>query len=354
MKNLTLIILTLLLVAAIISGFLFHGKYVDMKDTLRVSNQKLSDLNEKVAQLNDENSRLSDQIRDTAQRLKELESASPRTAQLVDEIKVKDETISGLQEKVAQLAEERSRLSDQIRESARKLKELEGVSVRIAHLEDEIKVKDQAFTRLDENIRKLEEGSREERKIGQSLRKELSSKDAMVAVLQEKIQGERSMAKAKMEELKSTYESLVSGLKRQLENKEMTIREFEEQLSITFVDRILFDFGSASITAEGRGILARVGDSLKKIHGMQIRVTGHTDNRPIKKEYKYRFPSNWELSAARAAAVVRFLRAQSGLDPRSFEVAGRSFYRPVASNETKEGRAQNRRVEVIIAPKIEE
>jgi chemotaxis protein MotB len=160
------------------------------------------------------------------------------------------------------------------------------------------------------------------------------------------------MAESKIEGLRSTYESLISGLERQLKNKEMTIREFEEKLSITFVDKVLFDFGRATITPKGRGILRRVGNSLKKIHGMQISVIGHTDNRPIKGDYRYKFPSNWELSAARAAAVVRFFQGETGLDPKGFEVVGRSFYNPVASNETKEGRAKNRRVEVIIGPEI--
>ena len=76
----------------------------------------------------------------------------------------------------------------------------------------------------------------------------------------------------------------------------------------------------------------------------------------IIKEYdidRDKFPSNWELSAARAAAVVRFFQYNSGLDPKNLEAVGRSFYDSVASNETKEGRAQNRRVNIIIGPKLE-
>ncbi|NVL93363.1 MAG: OmpA family protein [Desulfobacterales bacterium] len=354
MKNVSIVVLALLVVAAIVSGFIFYGKYLDMKDTVGASNEKLSDLNEKVAQLQNENSLLKDQISESAQRLKELEDPRLPIAQLEDAIEAKDEAISGLDETVAQLREENARLSEQIGESAERLKELEGAKLRISQLEDEIKVKDHAFSRLDEKVRKLEEGSKEEKRIGESLRRELSSKDAMVAALRDKLRGAESVAKARIEELKSAYESLISQLKKQLKDKEMTIRKFEEKLSITFVDKILFDFGSARIRSEGRGILTRVGDSLKNVHGMKIRVVGHTDNRSIKGEYLWKFPSNWELSSARASAVARFLQEESGLDPESFEVVGRSFYEPVASNETKEGRAQNRRVEVIIAPKVEE
>ena len=413
MKNLIIIVLVLLSAAAIISGLLFYGKYLDVKDTLSVSNQELLDLNERLAQSNKENSRLNDQInqiKESAEGLRDLEGAQLRISQLEDEIRVKDQTLSGLDERLAQLGEENSRLNDQInqiRESAEGLRDLEGAKVRISQLEDEIrvndqtisgleerlaqlgeensrlndqinqiresaedlrdlegarssisqledelKIKDQTLSRLDVEISRLEEGSKDEKRIGESLRKELVSKDEMVAALQERIERERSMAETKTEELRSTYESLISGLERQLKNKEMSIREFEEKLSITFVDKVLFDFGKAAITPKGRGILKRVGSSLKKIPGMQIRVVGHTDNKAIRSEYQYKFPSNWELSSARAAAVVRLFQRETGLDPESFEVVGRSFYNPVASNETKEGRAKNRRVEVIIGPKI--
>ena len=406
MKNVSIVVLALLVVAAIVSGFIFYGKYLDMKDAVGAINEKLSELNEKVAQLEDENSllevqisesahrlkeledpgsriaqledameakdhtisslgekisrlqddnaQLNNQIIENAQRLKELEDPGSRIAQPEDVIEARDEAISGLDETVAQLREENARLSEQIGESAKRLEELEGATLRVSQLEDEIKVKDEAFSRLDEKVRKLEEGSKEEKKIGESLRRELSSKDAMVAALREKLRGAESVAKARIEGLKSTYDSLISELKKQLKDKEMTIREFEEKLSITFVDRVLFDFGSATIRPKGETILTGMGDTLKNIHGMKIRVVGHTDNRPIKEEYLWKFPSNWELSSARAAAVARFLQEESGLGPESFEVVGRSFYEPVASNETKEGRAQNRRVEVIIAPKVEE
>ena len=378
MKNITIIVLAVLLVAAIILGSIFFVKYRDMKDTLRASNKKFLILNEKVAQLDREKSKLNDQIRDDHERLRELESAKLRISQLEDAIKMKDEALSSLDEKIRRLeegSEEEKKIGESLRKElssmddmlariqeklqgemtkhAEPLKELESARLRISQLEDAIKVKDQALSSLDEKIRRLEDGSEEEKKIGESLRKELSSMDDMLAGLQEKLQMEKSMAKAKIEELKFTYDSLVSDLKRQLQNKEMTIGEFEKKLSITFVDRVLFDFGRATITPEGRAILTRVGKILKNAHGMQIRVVGHTDSRPIRKEYLSKFPSNWELSSTRAAAVVRYFQRESGLDPKSCEVVGMSFYRPVTSNETREGRARNRRVEVIIAPEIE-
>ena len=161
------------------------------------------------------------------------------------------------------------------------------------------------------------------------------------------------LSQGQMKQMKTTYEELISGLKDQIQNKEVTIKEFKDALSLNFVDRILFEFGKADLTPEGKKILEKVGEALKNIKGKKIRVTGHTDNVPIRRDYEFRFPSNWELSAARAASVVRYFQDNTGLDPADMEAIGRSFYQPVASNDTDADRAQNRRVEIFIAPQME-
>jgi chemotaxis protein MotB len=161
------------------------------------------------------------------------------------------------------------------------------------------------------------------------------------------------LSEIQMKQMKTTYEELISGLKDQIQNKEVTIKEFKDALSLNFVDRILFEFGKADLTPEGKKILEKVGEALKNIKGKKIRVTGHTDNVPIRRDYEFKFPSNWELSAARAASVVRYFQDNTGLDPVDMEAIGRSFYQPVASNDTDADRAQNRRVEIFIAPQME-
>jgi chemotaxis protein MotB len=160
-------------------------------------------------------------------------------------------------------------------------------------------------------------------------------------------------AEAEMKQIKSTHDKLVSELKDQIQKQEVTIKESQDSLSLNFVDRILFEFGKADLTPEGEKILKKVGGALKNIKGKKIRVTGHTDNVPIRPDHVYKFPSNWELSAARAASVVRYCQEKTGLDPKDLEAVGRSFYHPEVSNDTREGRARNRRVEILIAPQLE-
>ena len=93
-----------------------------------------------------------------------------------------------------------------------------------------------------------------------------------------------------------------------------------------------------------------VGTILREVQNHKILVIGHTDSLPIKHEYQHIFPSNWELSTARATAVVRYFQFGVGLDPANLEAAGRAHHDPVASNETSQGRAKNRRVNILITP----
>jgi chemotaxis protein MotB len=152
---------------------------------------------------------------------------------------------------------------------------------------------------------------------------------------------------------KTTQEALVASLKEQVQKQEVTIKEIREGLSVTLVDRILFDSGKATLKPGGEKVLGKIGETLKNIQDKRIRVVGHTDNVQIGQDLRNKFPTNWELSAARAATVVRYFQEKSGLKPEDLEAVGRSFFQPVASNDAKEGRDQNRRVEIIIAPKLE-
>ena len=126
--------------------------------------------------------------------------------------------------------------------------------------------------------------------------------------------------------------------------------EMKDTLKVVIIDKILFDSGSVEINQKGKKILLVVADSIRAQKDQNILVEGHTDNTPLSPTLKERFPSNWELSTARAAAVVRFLHHSGKLSPSILTVQGHSFYRALASNDTEEGRRQNRRIEIILSP----
>ena len=167
------------------------------------------------------------------------------------------------------------------------------------------------------------------------------------------MKGEKEQLEKKLDRLHNVHTAMISELNNQIQKKEVTIKALKQKLSITFVDSVLFDSGKISITPEGRKILKKVGRILKETTGKMIRVVGHTDNIRIRPGYRTLIPSNWELSAFRAASVVRFFQNDVGINPENLEAAGRSFYAPVEMNSQKLGRAKNRRVDIIIAPKLD-
>ena len=150
--------------------------------------------------------------------------------------------------------------------------------------------------------------------------------------------------------LKGTYETLMADMKEEIEQGQIKITQLADRLSVSMVDKILFPSGEAEITPEGLEILNRVGKVLKNTEGKIIRVEGHTDNVPIHPNLQKKFPTNWELSAARATNVVRFLQDKVGIKGTRLQIIGMSEYSPVADNKTPDGRSQNRRIEVTLLP----
>ena len=151
----------------------------------------------------------------------------------------------------------------------------------------------------------------------------------------------------KVKELGNTYEHLLENMKSEIAQGQVTISELKGKLTVNMEAAILFDSGKADIKPDGISILLKMIPTLKEVRDKSIRIEGHTDNVPIKSA---QFPSNWELSAARAINVAKYLQ-QQGLDPTNLSAAAFSELKPVADNNTKEGRAKNRRIEITLAAK---
>jgi chemotaxis protein MotB len=125
---------------------------------------------------------------------------------------------------------------------------------------------------------------------------------------------------------------------------QISVGNKKEGLVITLSGSLLFDSGKADLKQQGLDVLARLANILETAPG-EIRVEGHTDNVP---PGGVEFPSNWELSTQRAANVLRFLTETVGMPAERFQVAGYAEFRPVVPNDTRENRAMNRRVEIIL------
>ncbi|MFM1944492.1 MAG: hypothetical protein RI897_3474 [Verrucomicrobiota bacterium] len=142
---------------------------------------------------------------------------------------------------------------------------------------------------------------------------------------------------------------LEAEMRAALESKDVTISELAGKLTVNILDRVLFASGEASIKEEGQAVLSEVAGFLAAMPERQIQVIGHTDNVPIATA---RFPSNWELSAARALAAVRFLSEEAGVDPKRLGALAQGEFHPIADNSTPEGRAKNRRIAIVVLPEI--
>lgn len=152
------------------------------------------------------------------------------------------------------------------------------------------------------------------------------------------------------EETSKTYTAMIEKMKSEIAEGQVTITELKGRLTVNLVDAILFDSGKADIKPEGRQVLQKVAEVIGQAEDKAIRVEGHTDNVKISPALARAFPSNWELSAARAINVARYLQ-RLGVDPALLSAAAYGEYRPVSENDTPEGRAKNRRIEIVLVPR---
>jgi len=182
-----------------------------------------------------------------------------------------------------------------------------------------------------------------------ALVKQVESERAGVSALHEALEKERVARAIKddaIDRMGLTAQLLRDSLKSELAAGQLEIEQEGDRLRIRAVDKLLFDPSSAELKAPGKAALARIAAGIKGASDSDIRVEGHTDASPIKSA---RFGSNWELSAARAAAVVRSLVA-AGVPANHLAAVGYGENRPIAANDSAEGRARNRRIEILLVP----
>ena len=189
--------------------------------------------------------------------------------------------------------------------------------------------------------------------------KDLSDKvEKLEAEKAELVSAKEDLSKAveaksgELAQLKGTYDKLEEKMKDEIAKGDISLSQDGGHLRVGLVDKILFDSGEAAISKRGEEVLARVGAVLATIDDKQIQVSGHTDKTPISDKLAGQFPSNWELSTARATNVVRFLSEKASVPPQRLVASGYAEYHPIANNKTSAGRARNRRIEILLTPSL--
>ena len=240
------------------------------------------------------------------------------------------------------------------------VKDLENCKIELAETQQ---AKAKSEKELQAQITGLEEQIAGLEKAKASLEQQLEDAKGTLAMYESKTGGleealqatkdeleELRKARAKTEKRLERYRQIASKLANMVESGKLSVKIRDGKMVIELANNILFDSGSTRIKDDGQKALGELAAVLQQIKKRDFLVAGHTDNVPISSG---RFDSNWELSTARAVEVVQFLQ-ESGVKPTNLAAAGYGEFDPVASNEEDEGRALNRRIEIIMMPNLEE
>lgn len=263
------------------------------------------------------------------------------------------------------LAAERERsLSQRAAADAKKAKEqLTALEADIARLKEEVDSRDQKLgesqVRLADLQKKFDDATAFANQLREELQKAGKNVDGLMAE-KGKMRQALEDAKVRLEELRRAQEAaqkradllknLINKFKKMIDAGDLKIVLRDGRMVLQLRNDVLFDSGKVEVKPAGREALKDVASVLATISDRKLQVVGHTDNNPIQTE---RYPSNWELSAARAISVVRFL-VGAGIKAEALSAAGHSEYDPVAPNDSDEGRAKNRRIEIVLQPNLAE
>ena len=222
-----------------------------------------------------------------------------------------------------------------------------------SQLEDAVAERDKlkvAYDQLQKEYGSLEKNSDQAIKAEierlNSLKKELDGKSSRVAELEGKLA-------AQDKNLRNLKESLSKAL-FEFEGKGLTVEQKNGKVYVSMENKLLFPSGSWTVSNEGKNAVEQLAEVLAKNSEISILIEGHTDNDKIMGNLGGGITNNWDLSTKRATAIVNIIEQTNGIDKKNLTAAGRSEFAPIASNSSATGKAKNRRIEVILTPKLDE
>ncbi|MFD2892370.1 OmpA family protein [Flavobacterium chuncheonense] len=295
-----------------------------------VSKKIYQDLESKYADLKKERNNLADENEELSKSKNQLELDHDNLQSELDKVKAErdklasdyaasSKNLSNLKSSYAALEKNSS---DALESNMRKNREL------LAELE----AKQKALTAEQERLNKL--------------KADLEASSSRLSELEQKI----AEKEATMNRLKETLSKALNAF----EGKGLTVEKRNGKVYVSMENKLLFESGSWTVGTEGKKAVKALGDVLAQNPDIAVLIEGHTDNDKIVGSIGGGVESNWDLSTKRATAIVNILGENKGIDRKNLTAAGRGEYAPLMSNDTAEGKAKNRRIEIILAPKLDE
>ncbi|MCK7589221.1 OmpA family protein [Subsaxibacter sp. CAU 1640] len=309
-KKLPLIALVLILTTSCVSKKLYtdlENRYAALKKENRNLSDEKTSLSKSLATANSELATLR----------KNYEAAIAKRDQLQKDLDATTTNLDNLQKSYDALEQNSS---SAIAENAKKNREL------LAQLE----AKEQALAAENARLEKL--------------KKDMEARSQRIAELENII----SSKDAAMSRLKDAISKALTNF----EGKGLTVEQRDGKVYVSMENKLLFESGSWAVGKNGREAVKQLGSVLAVNPDIAVLIEGHTDNVPYTGSGQ--LSGNWDLSTKRATAIVEILRENAGINPENLTAAGRGEFAPVASNDTAEGKAKNRRIEVILTPKLDE
>ena len=293
-----------------------------------VSKKVYTDLEDKYANLKKENRSLSE----------ELDALTAANNQLKNEF-------NALEKAHKETVQERDQLRSDLAASTANLETLKASYKAL---------EENSSAAIEENVRKNRELLAQLEAKEQALAAESDRLNKLQNELQDRsqrVEELESMIAAKEAEM-TRLKNAISNALTAFEGKGLTVEQRNGKVYVSMENKLLFQSGSWSVGSEGRMAVQQLGKVLAENPDISILIEGHTDNVPYKGNGQ--LSGNWDLSTKRATAIVNILRENGGIRPENLTAAGRGEYAPIATNDTPEGRAKNRRIEVILAPQLDE
>lgn len=290
-----------------------------------VSSKVYKDLQSQYESLEDRNEKLSNDLRETREK--------------------GEHDLASLREEYQTLEAERDQLKTDLQNTQSRLESLTASYDALeanssSALAENSKRNRELIAQLDEKEKAL---ATEQARL-EKLQKDLEVRSIRI----DELEGLIAAKDAKMNALKTA----VSNALTNFEGKGLTVEQRDGKVYVSMENKLLFQSGSWNVNAEGRKAVQQLGQVLSQNPDIAVLIEGHTDNVPYGGSGQLH--DNWDLSTKRATSIVQILRENSGIDPQNLTAAGRGEYAPVASNDTSEGKARNRRIEVILTPKLDE